>query len=586
MLVHLRIADYAIIDRVELTFSAGMNAITGETGAGKSIIIGAASLVRGGRASADVVRRGADEAVIEALFDVSSLPQIGKTLDGLGLPNDGDELLVRRVLPRNGRGRIHVNGALCTASVLARVTNGLFDISGQHEHQSLSDRAVQRGIVDAVGVTAGDLDAMHEAYDRLTAAKEDLGRTQMDDRQRAERTEFLRFQLSELEAANLSRGEDSELEACQRRLARAADLRMATEEAEQRLYADSGSVSEIVAALARRLGELQSADPALETFVKQLDEARVLVEDAALGLGRYAQDVDVEPGQLQEVEDRLGLLLRLKRKHGATVDELLTRAEEMQVELQQLESLETRREELAAALDQARRQAQSLATKISRARTRAAKKLSQQISKQLDALKMPGARVTVRVEPRAAREDDDPAAVFDLAAGKRRIGATGWDRVDFVAALNQGEDERSIGKVASGGELSRLMLAVQQVLGQHDPPATSIFDEVDAGISGAVADVVGRSLAEVSKHRQVILVTHLPQVAVHADRHFHVGKSAGPKGRTTTSVQSLEDDRRVEALAHMLASSEVTEQARANAAELLKMARAGAGGDGSRSRAG
>lgn len=574
MLVHLRIADYAIIDRVELTFSAGMNAITGETGAGKSIIIGAASLVRGGRASAEVVRRGAEEAVIEALFDVSSLPQIGKTLDELGLPNDGDELLVRRVLPRVGRGRIHVNGALCTASVLARVTHGLFDISGQHEHQSLSDRAVQRGIVDAVGVTASDLAAMREAYDRLTAVKDQLGQTRMDDQQRAERTDFLRFQLSELEAANLSRGEDSELEASQRRLARATDLRMATEEAEQRLYADSGSVSEIVSVLARRLGELQSADPALKPFVEQLDEARVLVEDAALGLGRYAQSVEVEPGLLEQVEDRLGLLQRLKRKHGGTVDELLARGEQMQVELQQLESLETRREELAAALEQARQQAQTQATKISRARTRAAKKLSQQISKQLDTLKMPGARFTVRVDPLVAREDDDPAVVVEVAGGQRRIGASGWDRVDFAAALNQGEDERSIGKVASGGELSRLMLAVQQVLGQHDPPATSIFDEVDAGISGAVADVVGRSLAQVSQHRQVILVTHLPQVAVHAHRHFHVGKSTGAKGRTTTSVQSLEDDRRVEALAHMLASSEVTEQARANAAALLKMARA------------
>jgi DNA repair protein RecN (Recombination protein N) len=572
MLAHLRITDYAIIESVELALAPGLNAITGETGAGKSIIVGAAGLLRGGRSSADVVRKGSKEAVIEGVFDLSSQHEVRQLLTELGLPDDGEELLVRRVVSRAGRSRIYVNGAICTASMLARLASRLFDISGQHEYQSLSDRAVQRSIVDAVGVEQRDLERMREVHRELRGCSDALQRTEIDDRHRAERLDFLRFQLEELQAAQLRPGEEHEIEQQRGRLLRATDLRAAAEASVAQLYDDSGAVSEVVAMLARRLGELQTVDSRLEEFVRQLDEARVLVEDAAVGLRRYAEGVEVDPVQLEQVEQRFELIQRLKRKHGNTLDDVLAHLQQMQQEYDELESLETRRAELAAELERVRARAERCANKLSRARVRAAKRLSEQISHKLAALKMNGARVTFRIEAASVRDDDLSAFIFPGADAARRVGPQGWDRVDLVAALNPGEDPRPIGRVASGGELSRLMLALRQVLGEHDPVATSVFDEVDAGISGAVADVVGRSLADVARHRQVLVVTHLPQVAAYAQRHFHVGKAARTEGRTSTSVSELDPADQIEELARMLAASEVTDQARASAEELLRLA--------------
>lgn len=568
MLVALRITDYAIIEHVELQLHGGLNVVTGETGAGKSIIVGATGLLRGDRASAELVRRGCKEAVVEALFDLGQRAEVRQRLGELGLPAEGDELVIRRIIASNGRGRVYVNGALCTTSVLARLTERLLDLAGQHEHQTLADRSVQRTILDGLGVPPADLATMARAFARLQRASLALRPTALDERSRAERLDFLRYQLRELDAAELRPGEEAALDALQRKLRSAAELRQAAEEGEDQLYGADEAVAARIAPIARRLAELCGVDPELAPLVRQLEEARVLIEDAARELGRYAEHVEVNVEQLQQVEQRMDLLHRLKRKHGASIDALLERADALRREADELAAVDEQREALEAELSAARAEVREAARRLSAARAAAASRLGDQVSRHLEALHMPGARLSALIEGRAVREGGDPALVFEERGEARRVGAEGWDRVDFQVAINPGEALLPIGRAASGGELSRLVLALRQVVGRADPVSTSIFDEVDAGIGGAVADVVGRALAAVAAHRQVLVVTHLPQVAAYAALHLHVGKTQ-EGGRTRTAVRVLTADERVEELARMLAGSELTEEARAQARRLL-----------------
>lgn len=567
MLVHLHIKDLAIIEEVELRPGSGLNMLTGETGAGKSIIVGAAALLLGARTSGDMVRAGQEEAVVEALFDISGRPTVADALQAAGLPDGEGELLVRRVVARSGRGRVHVNGALCTLTVLRGLTCDLLDISGQHEHQRLSDHAVQRGILDATALKRGDLTRMAGRHGDLREISARLRRTSQDEAERTQRQEFLSFQLRELEAAALNPGEEEELRLERERLHRASELLEAAAEGEDQLYSGDGSVTELLTLHQRRLSSLAHLDPKLADLAAQLEQAAVQVEDVAHTLRAYAATEELDPRRLDQVEERLDLLLRLSRKHGKSVEELLAHQEILQEELQGLESLEERRSELEAGLEQARAKAEKLAAKLERARTRASRKLAAEVTDHLARLRMEGARLQVAVTAQAAREGDEPSLVF----GERRLGPAGWDRVDLRISTNPGEEPRPLARVASGGELSRVMLALHRVLGERDPISTVIYDEVDAGVGGAVADVVGRYLAEVGRHRQVLCVTHLPQVAAHADHHFHVDKSLSKK-RARSQLRKLGDKDRVEELARMLGGKRVTKKARENARELITAA--------------
>ena len=568
MLVQLHIKDLAIIDDVELSLGPGLNVLTGETGAGKSIIVGAAGLLRGGRASTEMIRTGSKEAVVEALFDLSDSPRVREALEQSGVGGDGAEVLIRRVVARSGRSRISVNGSLYTVAMLRALAEQLIDISGQHESHLLSDRSIHRRILDAMGVAAKDLSAMGQAHSALREAANIMSKSRMDERQHAERLDFLRYQLQELTAADLKQGEDKDLAVERRRLQRSSELAEVALEGEQGLYSQDASVLDRVGQLKRRLDALLHVDPTLEGLSAQLEEASVLVEDVALSLRQYAADIDLDPRRLDQVEERLDLIHRLGRKHGGSVDEILVRQEQMEGDLADLESLEHRLESLEADLAAAREQAETLAARLTASRKAAASKLGRAVTRHLSKLRMKGARLVPEVTPRPVRQGDVAALCFD----DRRLGASGWDAVEFLITTNPGEPPRPLSRVASGGELSRVMLALRRVLGQHDPVSTSIFDEVDAGIGGAVADVVGRYLAEVARHRQVLCVTHLPQVAAHARLHLHVGKQTrGERARTT--VKRLDPGERVEELARMLGGKRATAKARANAEELLEQAR-------------
>ena len=575
MLTHLRITDFALLDDVTLDLGPGFNVLTGETGAGKSLLVDAVALLRGGRASGEVVRAGAEEARIEAVFEPAPGSMAADSLHARLARADiepvEEGLVVRRVIGRAGgkpgRGRVWINGALSTTAVLGELAGGLIDLAGQHEHQTLTDPAQHLLILDAYGVDAAALAHMATSHGALAAAAAALSRLSLDERQRAEREDFLRFQLRELEEAAVEAGEDERLKAERERLRAAEKLHAAARRGESALYSREGAIVDELGGLVREIEEAGHADPALARLGAQVEEARVSLEDAADSLRRYADNMHADPERLGQIEDRLHLLTRLLRKHGPSLDEVIARRRQMAEELATLGAHELRRAEAEEALQAARRHASEAAQALHQSRATAASTLARLVSAELAALGMTGARLHAEVGERAAREGDDPAMLFD----GRRLGPGGWDRVEFLLAANPGEEPRPLQRVASGGELSRIMLALKRVLARADSVATYVFDEVDSGIGGQVADVVGRQLRQVAADKQVLCVTHLPQIAAYGDAHFHVSKrTAG--GRTSTIVRRLTDEERIEELARMVGGAKVTPKARAHAEELIRHA--------------
>jgi DNA repair protein RecN (Recombination protein N) len=564
VLTHLRITAFAILDDVELSLGPGLTVLSGETGAGKSLIVEAVALLRGGRASAEVVRTGVDEAQVEAVFEGDMVPALRERLAAAGIPVE-EQLLVRRVVARSGRSRVYLNGVLATAAQLAGTVGSLIDLAGQHEHQTLCDVSTHLGLLDAFAGLGERVRAVGAAHDAIKAVAATLEAAATDERTRLEREDFLRYQLQELDGARLRPGEPEELGRERERLRSAGRLQEVALRGEERLYAREGSVCDELSALTRELGPLVGIDPALEPVRAELDRARVGCEEAARELRRYADRIEADPERLAAVEDRLDAVARLLRKHGPSVEEALARQAAMATELAQLAAHEERRAAAAAALAAARAEAARLATALSTARAEAARELGRRAERELRELGMKDVRVALRVEPRAPTAGDPPALVFDGS----RLGARGWDRAELLLAPNPGEDPRPLARIASGGELSRAMLGLRQVLAATDPVDTYVFDEVDAGIGGVTGDVVGRKLREVARRRQVLCITHLAQIAAYADSHVVVEKQVR-NGRTQTRARRLEGEERVGELARMIGGTGPT--ARAHAVEMLRAA--------------
>jgi DNA repair protein RecN (Recombination protein N) len=572
MLTHLRITDFALLDDVEIDLGPGFNVLTGETGAGKSLLVEAVALLRGGRASADVVRAGAEEARVEAVFDPPHGPAaeaLKERLERAGIDAADEGLIVRRVIGKSGRGRVYINNVLSTAAALGDVAGVLIELAGQHEHQTLGDSAKHLQILDSFGGHEAHVAAVAAAHARLSQAASALASATLDETKRAEREDFLRFQLKELEDAKLVDGELQKLQVERERLRAVEKLSAGARRGEDALYAREGAIVEELGAIGRELNELGRVDPELGRVGKQVDEARALLEDAAHDLRRYADGLSADPERLQEVEDRMHLVGKLVRKHQVgDVAALVEKRDRMTRELSDLTSHEERRARLSAELEAARTDAARHAEQLSTARKKAARTLGLRVEKSLAELAMKGARLETQVAPVAAREGDEPGFVFD---GKR-LGATGWDRAEFLLAANPGEEARPLHKVASGGELSRIMLALKRILSRADQVATYVFDEVDTGIGGSVADVVGRQIRGVAEEKQVVCITHLAQIAAYADAQFIVEKRE-EKGRVRTLVRKLEGAERKDEIARMIGGSKITEKARAHAAEMLKAAR-------------
>lgn len=547
MLELLRVRAFAIIEELEVHFAPGFNVLTGETGAGKSILVEALHLILGGRAQADSVRTGAEEAEVQALLRPRDPAACDARLTSLGLPAAGGELVVRRTVHREGRSRAWVNGALATAAQLQAATRGLLDISGQHEHVGLLDASLHLDLLDAHAHLGELRHQFSEAFAALSEAEKSRAQLDSDESQRAQRADWLAFQLDELVKADAAPGEDEKLAQERRVLAAAAKLRAGAEECEELLGQAAASKA------AKRIEEMAGIDPSLAALARSVRGAAAELDEAARELSRYGERAGGDPQRLEELDERLEVLRRLARKHGGTLASALAKREEMQKEL---DSLSHHDEELARRSAQVQRlaaQARSLAEKLSEKRRAVSGGFGKAVADELAELGMKS-ELAVRFTP----------ASESLIEG---LGSRGLETAELLLSPNPGEELRPLARIASGGELSRVLLAVKRVLAESDPVDAYLFDEVDAGIGGATADAVGRALASVARRRQVVCITHLPQIAVFAQRHLTVEKEV-VKGRTHSRVMQVEGEERVRELARLL-SGKTTEVALEHARELL-----------------
>ncbi len=567
MLLSLTIDNVVLIEHQVLELSPGFNVLTGETGAGKSMVVDALALVLGGRARPEIVRTGSKEAEVAALFEVEPGSRVSARLEAFGVPCDG-ELVVRRVVQAEGRSRAYLNGKLSTAAQLTELGPDLCDIASQHESVSLTDPATHLDYLDAYGHLESARASLAEKVAELAVVVREIERVRLAERDRAEREDFLAFQWRELEELDPSAGEETELENERARLRHAEKLRTATESAADRLYEGEAAVCDQLARVSTDLDGAAAVDPSLAPLARAVEGARSELADVARALSRYAASIEGNPERLAEVDERWFRLQKLLRKHGPTTTELLAYRDDLKQQLAELEGAEQLLGELEARRESCLAAVSAEARALSRLRRDAATKLADAIGRELAGLGMGRARVVVDVSPVPVQQAGDLPPVDGA-----RLTTSGIDRVEFLIAPNKGEDPRPLRRIASGGELSRALLALKRVLAEKGPAGLYVFDEVDAGVSGAIAEVIGRAIADVARHRQVMCITHLPQIAALADAHYVVDKTEA-KGRTSSRVRKLSEAERVEEVARMLGGVRVGDAARRAAAELLSHASA------------
>ncbi len=564
MIETLRIERLAVVEAAEIEFGPGLNVLTGETGAGKSLVLGALSLLAGERAPRAVVREGADEAVVEAVFRTDALPDLEAELAERGLANEDHELILRRSIARSGRSQARIGGARVPVSTLAELFQGRIEISSQHESQALLRPEVQGRLLDAHG---GLLELRREVEAGVRQLRE-LGREIAELRaqaeERARREDFLAFQVSEIDAAALEPGELERLQAERSRLRHAERLGREAGEAARALggdpaAADAAGASDLLGEALRRVEGLAELDGELAGLVERLREAQAEVSEAGVDLERYAEAIEADPERLAGLEERLERLEGLRRKYGADEAEILAFREQAAQELASVAGADARLEKLDAERTALVESLERAAGKLGRGRRKAAKRLAEAVEAALVGLAMPDARFEVALEP-VTPEEGLPC------------GASGAEAAELRFSANPGEPPRSLRRVVSGGELSRVFLALKNVLRRASAGTALVFDEVDAGIGGGVADRVGAVLAELSEAHQVLCITHLPQIAARADAHYRIRKGARG-GRTATRVERLDARARVDELARMAGGAEVTAATRRHAQALLDGAR-------------
>lgn len=558
MLTELRISNFGVIEQLAVRFGSGFIVFTGETGAGKSLLIDAVTLLVGGRASADQIRAQSDEADLEAAFVLPSDHPILHLLQAKEFARPGEtEIVIRRVISRTGRNRTYLNGNLCPVHLLEELGGALVDVHGQHEQQSLLSSAAQLEALDAFGrlhALRQDYQAAYRSWQERVAERESLA---AHVAQRREREDLLRFQFQEISDAAVEAGEDARLEQERPRLMHSQQLGDLSDQLHELLYAGDQGVLSLLASSRKLLAKMMSIDPAAVEWTRVVGDAIVQLRDLADQIRHYRDQVEANPARLMEIEQRLDRLHRLSKKYGGSLDAMLALQDSLRAQLAQLDSAETQLQDLATAVKDAARRVGELAERLSRKRIDAAKRLTTQVTKELSALRMERTRFAVEVLPLPA---------------ETAYGLMGHDAVEFVFSANPGEPVKPLAKVASGGELSRVMLALKTILAESDRVPVLIFDEVDAGVGGAVAEVMGTRLRDLSRHHQVFCVTHLPQVGSQAHAHYLVEKQVRQQ-RTATQIRLLTDREREEEVARMLAGVTVTDSARAAAAEMIGSAK-------------
>jgi len=543
MLRFLRVRNFALIDHLEIHFEDGFNLLSGETGAGKSIVVDALSIIAGSKALSDTIRTGESRAIVEAVFEAD----VAARLEQLGLDAEGSDVIIRREISSDGRNRVFINNQPSTVSALKELVPLLLDIHGQHDQQTLMDSSSQLDLVDAfAGVTelAGKVRYLDGVIQKAEA---ELAELIADHARKLERLDLLRFQSDEIQKANPKPGETETAHQQLAVLTHATKLLDAAMRGYTQLYESDGSVSSVLSQTARTLRDASQYDQRLEPLAAQAESARIQIQDVAAGLRDYAARVEADPQQVERLQSRLAELERLHRKYGP---DLLGHLAKVTGEMDSMGLAETQKGKLLQQIASLREAYNKDAMTLSRKRRAASTKLETQVIRELKSLAMPNVRFEVQWS--------------DVAPGRSR----GVDAADFLISANPGEDLRPLEKVASGGELSRIMLALRTVMGADDHAKTLVFDEVDAGVGGKAAETVGQKLKELSTRYQILCVTHLAQVASCADHHYRIEKLV-LDGRTVTRVEPLVGESRVDELVRMMSGSRVTDAARQHIREML-----------------
>jgi DNA repair protein RecN (Recombination protein N) len=557
MLQELRIKNFAIIDELNLSFSKGLNILSGETGAGKSIILNAVHLLLGDKVTEEWIRSSEEEASVEALFDISGnlevkerIKEKASHLQGAG---EEDSLIIRRVISRSGRGKVFINGNLATLGVLSEVGEGLLSIYGQHEHQSLQRVETHIDILDEFGGLFGLREEFQKQYQEFVSLSEEVEKIRTEKERRAKERELMAFQSKEIEASGIQIGEEESLKEERTILTHAKKLMDFANASEETLYSEEGSTIEKIQRMLNQGREMAAIDPSLSQPLKALESALIQLEEIALALRDYSKRVEINPMRLDEIENRLEEIDRLKRKYGATVEEVISFKRKIDEALKSFTSDEEKLSQLEGCLEPLRHTVSGLGKKLSYERKKIALELKKSVERELNSLGM-------------------KKTIFEIHIDPLPLSLKGVDRVEFLISPNVGEEVKPLAKIASGGELSRIMLAMKRILAKVGGRQVLIFDEVDSGIGGAMAEVVGKKLRELSHHHQVICVTHLPQIACFADQHHSVRKEV-KSGRTITSVDRLERETIIDEIARMLGGVKITEKTRAHAKEMIENAR-------------
>jgi len=547
MLRFLRIRNFALIDQLELHFEEGFNLLSGETGAGKSIIVDALGLLTGSKASAEMVRTGESRAIIEAIFEMDVRP----ALDRLGLDGEGAELIIRREISSDERNRVYVNNQPTTVSALRELAPLLLDIHGQHEQQTLLDHSSQLALIDAYAESTTLAFKARQMYTAAERAQAELAELTAEHARKLERLDLLAFQHDEIQKADPKPGETDSARQRLNTLSNAGKLLEAAARGYESLYESEASVLSAIAQNERAIRDAAQHDSRLQPLAEQIETARISIQDIAYALRDYAEQIEADPRELERVQTRLAELERLHRKYGP---DLLEHVDKVRREMDSIGLTETKKEQLQAEISGIRQQYTETALQLSKKRRAASKKLEAAVEQQLRSLAMPHARFMV--------------AWTDVSPGR----ASGIDRPELLISANPGEEPRALEKIASGGELSRVMLALRTVLAVDDTRKTLVFDEVDAGIGGKAAETVGQKLKELSARYQIFCVTHLAQIAAFADHQYRIDKLI-LDGRSVTRVEALTGEARIEELVRMMSGSRVTDAARAHVKELLKAVR-------------
>lgn len=556
MLQELSIQNFAIIPKLNISFQPGMTVLTGETGAGKSIIIDAVGLLTGGRGSQDFIREGADKAVLQGLIDVEPGQPITQLLDELGIPLEDNQLLIHRELHKSGRNVIRVNGSLVNATTLKEIGQHLVDIHGQNEHQELMQVERHLALLDEYGKkTIGPvLEKYRAAYETYRSLESAFHKRQADEQAWAQRLDMLSFQSKELADASLVEGEEEMLEAEYQELTNFQDVLAALSKAHEALDGDwDNNGLETISTAMSAMEDIEELSPKYATLTEAVRGAYYELQEAASEILSVRDGLEFDEERLREVDDRLNLIRSLERKYGATITDVLLHQSKVDAELAEMGGGEQSAAELAEQVEVAEQKARTLAEKLHELRLKAAKQLATKIHDQLSDLYM-------------------EKAVFSAHITELKdLNATGLDAVEFYIQTNPGEGAKPFVKIASGGELSRMMLAMKTIFSREQGITSIIFDEVDTGVSGRVAQAIAEKIAVIGRYSQVLTITHLPQVAAVADNHYFIEKQV-VGDRTETSIHTLSEDERVNEVARMLSGDELTEAAKENARDLIQRA--------------